>query len=173
MARIRYISKEVCRIFVFVDTNAVLVRKNDKGKTRIKKIPLHKRGFFYLSEGKQKCLCITFVIEGCVGFLLILLLFWIKFGETKQIVVALVATALKTSLSIAKTNSRFSGRKFCAGNICYISWNIVVHIYPLSAYKKVRPNKGTHRKSVPLLLSHNLFPALVDMRKKGNTFYQG
>lgn len=29
-SRIRYISKEVCRIFVFVDTNAVLVRKNDK-----------------------------------------------------------------------------------------------------------------------------------------------
>ena len=28
-SEIRYISKEVCRIFVFVDTNAVLVKKND------------------------------------------------------------------------------------------------------------------------------------------------
>ena len=39
--------------------------------------------------------------------------------------------------------------------------------------KKVRPNRGTHRNSVPLLLSHNLAPVLVGMRKKGNTFYQG
>ena len=29
-SRIRYISKEVCRIFAFVNTNAVLVRKIDK-----------------------------------------------------------------------------------------------------------------------------------------------
>ena len=28
-ARIRYISKETCRIFVFVSTNEVLVKKND------------------------------------------------------------------------------------------------------------------------------------------------
>ena len=43
--------------------------------------------------------------------------FWIKFGETKQKVVALVATTLKALLSIAKTNGRFSGHKFYAGNI--------------------------------------------------------
>ncbi len=29
-SKTRYISKEVCRIFAFVDTNAVLVRKIDK-----------------------------------------------------------------------------------------------------------------------------------------------
>ena len=46
--------------------------------------------------------------------------FWIKFGKTKQKVVALVATALKALLSVTKTNVRLSGRKFYAGNIYYL-----------------------------------------------------
>ena len=46
--------------------------------------------------------------------------FQIKFGKTKQIVVALVATTLKALLSVAKTNSRLSGRKFYACNINYL-----------------------------------------------------
>ena len=49
--------------------------------------------------------------------LLILLFFWIKFGETKQIVVALVATTLKTLLFVAMANGRLSGREFYIGNI--------------------------------------------------------
>ena len=43
--------------------------------------------------------------------------FWIKFGKTKQIVVALVATTLKALLSVAKTNGRLAGYKFYTGNI--------------------------------------------------------
>ena len=35
LIRIRYISKEVCRIFAFADTNAVLVMKNDRNKNAI------------------------------------------------------------------------------------------------------------------------------------------
>ena len=38
-SEIRYISKEVCRIFVFVDTNAVLVRKNRWAFGGLKKLP--------------------------------------------------------------------------------------------------------------------------------------
>ena len=53
--------------------------------------------------------------------MLILLFFGIKFGETTQKVIALVATTFKPLLSVAKTNSRLSGRKFCAGNIYYLS----------------------------------------------------
>ena len=45
--------------------------------------------------------------------------FWIKFGETKQKVVALVATTRKALLSVAKTNGRLSRRKLDAGNIDY------------------------------------------------------
>ena len=46
--------------------------------------------------------------------------FWIKFGETKQKVVALVATTRKALLSVAKTNGRLSRRKLDAGNIDYL-----------------------------------------------------
>ena len=52
------------------------------------------------------------------------------------------ATAtLKTLLYVAKTNSRLSGRKFCACNIYYPFLNI-----PYQHIKKCAP-KGTHRKN--------------------------
>ena len=78
--------------------------------------------------------------------LLILLLFWIKFGKTKQIVVALVTTTFNVLLAVAKTTGRFSGREFYAGNIYYPFGKIFAHIFTLSAYKKCAP-KGTHRKN--------------------------
>ena len=62
----------------------------------------------------------------------------IKFRETKQIVVAFVATTLKALFSVAKTNGRLSGYKFYTDNIYYPFLNILAHISPLSAYKKVR-----------------------------------
>ena len=69
----------------------------------------------------SKCLCVAFVIVGCVEFLLILFACCIKFGETTQKAVAFVATAFKALLSVAKTNVRLSGCKFYAGNIYYLS----------------------------------------------------
>ena len=45
----------------------------------------------------------------------------IKLGKTKQKVITLVATTLKTLLAVTKTNGRLSGRKFCACNIYYLS----------------------------------------------------
>ncbi len=54
--------------------------------------------------------------------------FRIKFGETKQIVVALVATTFKALLSVAKTNGRLSGQKFYAGNIYHSFLNDFYHI---------------------------------------------
>ena len=79
--------------------------------------------------------------------------FWIKFRKTKQIVVTFVATTLKVLLSVAKTNGRLSGRELYAGNIDYLFWNIVVHIYPLSAYKKgARPKPRTENRKLRLLL---------------------
>ncbi len=94
----------------------------------------------------SKYLCVAFVIVGCGGFLLILLLFGIKFGKTKQIIVALVATTFKASLSVAKTNIRLSGHKLYAGNIYHLFGNIFTHTFTLSAYKKCAP-KGAHRKN--------------------------
>ena len=94
----------------------------------------------------------------------------LKFGKTKQIVVTFVATTLKTLFSVAKTNVRLSGCQLYAGNIDYFLLNVLAHISPYQHIKKVRPNKGTHRKSVPSLLSHNLFSALADMRKKETPF---
>ena len=54
---------------------------------------------------------------------------WIKFGETKQIVVALVAATLEALLSVAKTNSRLSGHKLYTGNIDDLFGNFVAHIF--------------------------------------------
>ncbi len=62
----------------------------------------------------------------------------IKFGETDQIVVALVTTALKVLLSVAKTNGRLSGREFYAGNVYYSFLNILIHIFSYRHIKKVR-----------------------------------
>ena len=67
------------------------------------------------------------------------LVFWIKVGETKQKEVALVATTFKALLSVAKTNSRLSGRKFCVGNIYYLFQNILAHISPYKHIKKCAP----------------------------------
>ena len=71
--------------------------------------------------------------------MLILFAFWIKFGETKQIIVALVATTFKALFSVAKTNSRLSWRKLYTANIYYFFRNIFTHILTLSAYKKCAP----------------------------------
>ena len=61
--------------------------------------------------------------------------FRIKFGETKQIVITFVTTTLKALISVAKTNSRHSGREFHAGNIYNLFWNILAHI---SSYQHIK-----------------------------------
>ena len=43
----------------------------------------------------------------------------IKFGKTKQIIVALVTTTLKALLAVSETNGRLSGSEFYAGNVYY------------------------------------------------------
>ena len=58
--------------------------------------------------------------------------FWIKFGKTKQKVVALVATALKALVAVTKANCRFSRCKFNTGNIYDLFLNVLVHISPVS-----------------------------------------
>ncbi len=63
---------------------------------------------------------------------------WNKFGETRQKVVALIATTLKAPLSVAKASGRISGRKFYTGNINYIFLNILAHINSPVSIKKVR-----------------------------------
>ena len=95
----------------------------------------------------------------------------LKFRKTKQKVVALVATTLKALFSVAKTNGRLSGRKLYTGNIDYLFWNIIVHIYPLSAYKKGAPQKERTEKMLPLqLLSHELLPQRRDEEKEKTLF---
>ena len=82
--------------------------------------------------------------------------FWIKFGKTKQIVVALVATTLKAQLSVAKTNIRLSGHKLYAGTIDYPFLNILVHISPYQHIKKVR-NRSHAPKNVAPCCDINFF----------------
>ena len=59
-------------------------------------------------------------------------LFFIKFEETTQIIVAFVATTLEALLSVAKTNVGLSGRKLYVGNINLLFGNIFAHTYDLS-----------------------------------------
>ena len=104
--------------------------------------------------------------------MLILLLFGIKFGKTKQIVVALVATTPKALLTVTQTSVRLAGSDFCAGNIYHLFGNIFTHTFTLSAYKKCAP-KGAHRKnaSPSIVVTRIALPTKV--RGKGeNTFYQ-
>ena len=56
--------------------------------------------------------------------------FSIKFGETKQKVITLIAATLKPLLSVPKANGRFSGRKFDTCNVYYSFWNVLAHISP-------------------------------------------
>ena len=102
----------------------------------------------------SKVLCIIWVMVGCVGFLFCQFFgFGVKFGKTKQIVVALVATTRKALLPVAKTNIRLSGRKLYAGNINDLSWNILAHnIPPVS--KKVRPKRNAPKKCFPFVCRH-------------------
>ena len=81
-----------------------------------------------------------------------LLVCGIKFGKAKQKVVALVATTLKTLISIAKTNGRIAGRKCYAGNINYFLWNVLVHISPEVNKKGAQPKPRTENRKLQLLL---------------------
>ena len=92
---------------------------------------LHSLSFFYL-------FCTIIFTYSNIFFLA----FWIEFGKTKQIVVTLVAATLKALLPISKTNDRLSGRKFYAGNIDNLFWNMLAHI---SSYQ--------HTKSAPTEVS--------------------
>ena len=56
----------------------------------------------------------------------------IKFGKTKQKVITLVATTLKTLLAVTKTNGRVSRRKLNTGNVHDLFLNVLVHISPIS-----------------------------------------
>ena len=81
--------------------------------------------------------------------------FFLKFGKTKQIIIALIATALKTLLSVAKTNGRHSGRKLYAGNVYYPFLN--THISPYRNIKRCA-TEATHRKTqTPSCRQTNLY----------------
>ena len=56
----------------------------------------------------------------------------IKFGKTKQKAITLVATTLKTLLTVTKANGRFSRRKLNIGNVYDLFLNVLVHISPIS-----------------------------------------
>ena len=75
----------------------------------------------------------------------------IKFGKTKQKVITLVATTLKTLLAVAKANGRFSRRELNAGNVYDLFWNVLVHISP-SAYKKgAQPKPRTEKRELQVV----------------------
>ena len=100
-----------------------------------------------------------------ISVLLIIFACWIEFGEAKQIIVALVATTFEALFSVAKTNSRLSGRELYTGNVYHLFGNMFTHTFTSSAFKKCAP-KGTHRKNASLSLL--LHKCLTDegMRKE-------
>ena len=69
----------------------------------------------------------------------------IKFGKTKQIVVALIATALKAPLTVTKANRRSSRCKLNIGNIYDFFINIFTHVFPHNI--KRCATEATHRKT--------------------------
>ena len=77
----------------------------------------------------------------CIFFFI----FRISFGETKQIVIALVATAFNIMLSVAKANVRLSGREFYADDIYNLFWNIHNQYSPNK--QKVRQPKSAHKNA--------------------------
>ena len=76
-------------------------------------------------------------------------LFFIKFEETTQIIVAFVATTLKALLPISKTSERFSRHKFCTGNINNLFGNIFAHISSPQYIKKCGYRSKPHQKRKP------------------------
>ncbi len=80
----------------------------------------------------------------------------ISFGKTKQIVIALVATAFNIMLSVAKANVRLSGREFYADDIYNLFWNIHNQYSPNK--QKVRQPKSAHRKTLtPIVAKQSLY----------------
>ena len=62
----------------------------------------------------------------------------IKFWETKQKVITLVATTIKTLTAVAKANGRFFRRKLNTGNVYDLALSILIHMLPHYDIKKVR-----------------------------------
>jgi ABC-type transport system involved in cytochrome c biogenesis permease component len=73
----------------------------------------------------------------------------ISFGKTKQKVIALVATAIKIMLAVAKTNVRLSGREFYAGNIDNLFWNN--HTQNLLTNKKCANRSQRTKTQTPIV----------------------
>ena len=80
--------------------------------------------------------------------------FNIKFRETKQKAITLVAATLKPLLAITKANGRLSRRKFNTGNVYDLFLNVLVHIFPRQHIKKVR-NRSYAPKNANSKLSPN------------------
>ena len=66
----------------------------------------------------------------------------IKFGKTKQKVITLVATTLKSLLAVTKTNGRFSLRKLNTCNVYTLFLNIFIHIFPHQHIINIHPHSG-------------------------------
>ena len=88
---------------------------------------------------------ITFIHSGFFFFV-----FRIKFGKTKQIVVALVTAALKAPLSVAKANGRIAGCQLYTCHIDFLFLNILIHISPYQK-KSALPRECTE-KMLPLTI---------------------
>ena len=101
---------------------------------------------FDMPMSKVPLLCFCHSRVCGIFVLLILLFFGIKFGETTQKVIALVATTFKALLSVTKTNGRLSGHKLYTGNICYPFLNILAHISPYQHIKKCGYRSKPHQK---------------------------
>ena len=101
----------------------------------------------------------------CIFFFI----FRINFGETKQIVIALVATAFKIMFSVAKANVRLSGREFYAGDIDNLFWNIHNQYSPNK--QKVRQPKSAHRKTLtPIVAKQSLHSIALLYNQAGVAF---
>ena len=92
---------------------------------------------------------VSFRIRRRSAFVFFFFIFGIIFGETKQIVVALVATAFKALFSVTKTHIGLSRCQLYAGISITFS-GISSFIYTTYQHIKSASHKGTHRKNASL-----------------------
>ena len=76
--------------------------------------------------------------------------FCVKFGETKQIVIALVATTFKFLHAVAKTSGRIFGCKLCATNINHSFLNILAHTFPYLHIKSAPTEVSAQKRKFQL-----------------------
>ena len=97
--------------------------------------------------------------------------FGVELGKAKQIIVALITTAFKVLLSVAKANSGFSGHKLHAGNVYDLFLNVLVHIIPHRHIKKGAQPKPRTEKRRPQVVAKRTYTPIDVTPSNGSRIF--